>query len=322
MIRDPAPETGENPGSLPDAGPAQGRGPVAVQAMDGAKGGSLFLMLFIASLFIPGSFSVGPIGLTFYKLFLLASAVPLGLHWIQGRAGGIVAPDILVLAFCIWQALSILANNGMSQIIIIGTNTLEVAGGYLAGRVLVRCAADYRAFFRYFLTGLLVLLPFVLVEFLTGRRLLKHLLGVVLDTETGALRVTRLVNVADVGTPINPKIVETQLSGGALMQLGFTLFEKMQFDGGQVTNASLADYKIPGIHDVPAAMENEAVEAYQSNGPFGAKGVGELATFGVSPAIANAIEDAVGVRLTELPLIAESLFRALRAKDGKPLGDE
>jgi CO/xanthine dehydrogenase Mo-binding subunit len=143
-----------------------------------------------------------------------------------------------------------------------------------------------------------------------------------IDTETGQLRVLRLINVADVGNPINPKIVETQLSGAALMQLGFTLFEKMQIDGGQVTNASLADYKIPGIHDVPAAMENEAVAAYQSNGPFGAKGVGELATFGVSPAIANAIDDAFGVRLTELPLTAEALLRALRAKQGKPLGDE
>jgi CO/xanthine dehydrogenase Mo-binding subunit len=142
------------------------------------------------------------------------------------------------------------------------------------------------------------------------------------DTETGQLRVMRLVNVVDCGNPINPKIVETQISGASIMQLGFTLFEKMHFDGGQVTNASLADYKIPGIHDVPAVLENEAVEAYQSNGPFGGKGVGELATFGVSPAIANAIDDAVGVRLTELPLTAEAVFRALRAKDNKPLEDE
>ena len=142
------------------------------------------------------------------------------------------------------------------------------------------------------------------------------------DTETGHVRVTRLVNVADVGTPINPKIVETQISGAAIMQLGFTMFEKMHFDGGQVTNASLADYKIPGIHDVPPVMENEAVDADQSNGPFGAKGVGEIATFGVSPAIANAIDDAVGVRLTELPLTAEAVFRALRGKDNRPLGDE
>jgi CO/xanthine dehydrogenase Mo-binding subunit len=141
------------------------------------------------------------------------------------------------------------------------------------------------------------------------------------DTETGHVKITRLINVADVGRPINPKIVETQLSGAALMQLGFTMFEKMHFDGGQVTNASLADYKIPGIFDVPAIMENEVVDAEQHSGPFGAKGVGETATFGVSPAIANAIDDAVGVRLTELPLNAESVFRALRAKDNKPLGD-
>jgi CO/xanthine dehydrogenase Mo-binding subunit len=96
----------------------------------------------------------------------------------------------------------------------------------------------------------------------------------------------------------------------------------MQMDGGQVTNASLADYKIPGIHDAAFIMENETVDTTQSNGPFGAKGVGEVATFGVSPAIANAIDDAVGVRLTDLPLNAEAVFRALRAKDNKPLGDE
>jgi CO/xanthine dehydrogenase Mo-binding subunit len=128
--------------------------------------------------------------------------------------------------------------------------------------------------------------------------------------------------VVDCGKPVNPKIVETQISGAALMQLGFTMFEKMHIDAGQVTNASLADYKIPGILDVPLLMENQAVEANQSNGPFGAKGVGETATFCVSPAIANAIEDACGIRLMELPLNAETVFRALRAKANKPLGDE
>jgi CO/xanthine dehydrogenase Mo-binding subunit len=142
------------------------------------------------------------------------------------------------------------------------------------------------------------------------------------DTQTGHVRVTRLINVADVGKPINPKIVETQLSSASLMQLGFSMFEKMHIDGGQVTNASLADYKIPGIHDVPPVIENEAVDTTQENGPFGAKGVGELGTFGVSPAIANAIDDAVGVRLSELPLTSEAVFRALRARDNKPLGND
>jgi CO/xanthine dehydrogenase Mo-binding subunit len=139
------------------------------------------------------------------------------------------------------------------------------------------------------------------------------------DTETGRVRVTRLVNVADVGRPVNPKLVETQLSGGAIMQLGFTMFEKMEFDAGQVTNASLADYKIPGLNDIPLVIEGEAVEAEERGGPFGAKGVGETATFGVSPAIANAIHDAVGVRLMELPLTAEAVYRAIRAARGEPL---
>ncbi|MFN2643436.1 MAG: xanthine dehydrogenase family protein molybdopterin-binding subunit, partial [Burkholderiales bacterium] len=134
------------------------------------------------------------------------------------------------------------------------------------------------------------------------------------DTETGRVKVTRMVNVADLGTPINPKIVETQLSGASIMQLGFTLFEKMLFDGeGQLRNASLAEYKIPGLLDIPPEMVNEAVVAEQRTGPFGAKGVGETATFGVSPAIANAVHDAVGVRITSLPLSAEAVFEALKA---------
>ena len=136
------------------------------------------------------------------------------------------------------------------------------------------------------------------------------------DTETGQVRVTRLVNAADCGTPINPGIAQTQLSGAAIMQLGFTMSENMVLDGGQVTNASLADYKIPGIHDIPP-MENELVDAEQHSGPFGAKGLGESGTFGVSPAIANAIHDAVGVRITELPITAEGVLRALRADAGQ-----
>jgi len=138
------------------------------------------------------------------------------------------------------------------------------------------------------------------------------------DTETGQFRILRLVNVCDLGKPINPKIVETQISGAAVMQLGFTVTENMEFDGGQVTNASLADYKIPGFFDIPP-MENGIVAANQKSGPFGAKGVGESATFGVSPAIANAIDDAVGVRIASLPITAEAVYRALRAGEGRPL---
>ena len=139
------------------------------------------------------------------------------------------------------------------------------------------------------------------------------------DTETGRVRVVKLVNAVDCGTLVNPRIVETQISGAAMMQLGFTLFEKINLDNGQITNASLADYKIPGIADVPPVMINEAIDAFQSNAPFGAKGVGESSTMPLSPAIANALDDAVGVRLTELPLTPEAVFRALREKEGRPL---
>ena len=134
------------------------------------------------------------------------------------------------------------------------------------------------------------------------------------DVDTGQVRVTRLVNVVDAGTPLNPRVVDTQIFGAALMQLGFTLFEEMLFDGGQVTNASLADYKIAGMLDVPPDVINEAVEAEERSGPFGAKGVGESGTFSVSPAVANALDDAVGVRLTSLPITAEAVYRAMQER--------
>ena len=139
------------------------------------------------------------------------------------------------------------------------------------------------------------------------------------DTETGHVTIERLITVADLGTALNPEIVATQLSGAAIMQLGFTMTEDMVYDAGQVTNANLADYKIPGFFDIPPVIENVVVEAEQKSGPFGAKGVGESGTFGVSPAIANAVDDAVGVRITEMPLTPEKVFRALRKAAGQTL---
>jgi CO/xanthine dehydrogenase Mo-binding subunit len=140
------------------------------------------------------------------------------------------------------------------------------------------------------------------------------------DTETGHVKILRMENVVDCGTPINPKIVETQISGAAIMQIGISMFEEMVFDeNGQLRNASFSEYKIPGIQDIPPTMGNEVAQAQQSNGPFGAKGVGESATFGVASALAEAIEDAVGVRLTSLPLKPEAIYRAMAAARGEPL---
>ncbi|MCC7184344.1 MAG: xanthine dehydrogenase family protein molybdopterin-binding subunit [Rhodocyclaceae bacterium] len=143
------------------------------------------------------------------------------------------------------------------------------------------------------------------------------------DTETGHVKITKLVNVGDVGKPINPKVVESQLTGAATMQLGFSMYERMDFDSaGQLTNGSLANYKIPGFVDLPTVITGECVEAEQKTGPFGAKGCGESGTFGVSPAIANAIQDAVGIRITDLPMTPEIVYRALRSASNDPLEDE
>lgn len=142
------------------------------------------------------------------------------------------------------------------------------------------------------------------------------------DIETGKVTILRLENVGDVGNAINPDVVRRQLSGAAIMQMGFTLSEEMHLEGGQVVNASLADYKIPGFFDIPSESQSDVVEVYHRNGPFGAKGVGETGTFAVSPAIANAIFDATGVRLTELPLTPERVLRAIRAAQERPLEEE
>ena len=142
------------------------------------------------------------------------------------------------------------------------------------------------------------------------------------DCETGRITVTKLVNVADVGRAINPASVERQLIGAAIMQMGFTLFEEMVFSDGQVLNASLADYKIPGFLDLPRELSAAYVEMPHRDGPFGAKGVGETGIFSPSPAIANALYDATGVMIHEMPLTPERVLRAIRAAEQRPLGKE
>ena len=145
---------------------------------------------------------------------------------------------------------------------------------------------------------------------------------IAVDMETGRIEVTKLVNVADVGHAINPKVVDRQLIGAAVMQVGFTLFEEMIFSDGQVVNASLADYKIPGFLDLPRDLSAAFVEVPHRHGPYGAKGVGETGVFSPSPAIANALYDAVGVIVSDLPLTPERVLRAIREAENRPLEDE
>src|SRR5438046_8548562 len=142
------------------------------------------------------------------------------------------------------------------------------------------------------------------------------------DTEAGSIDVLKVVNVGDAGSPINPGIVARQLIGAGTMQFGFTVFEEMIFNEGQVVNASFADYKIPGMLDVPDQLSGEMVEVPHRHGPFGAKGVGETGMFCVSPSLGSALYDAIEVRIKEFPLTPERVLRALRQAENRPLEND
>ena len=139
-----------------------------------------------------------------------------------------------------------------------------------------------------------------------------HGVVVEVDVETGAIDVETLVASHDVGQAVNPALVEGQIEGGAVMGLGHTLMEEVTLDDqGQVLNASLMDYHIPRTFDAPEIDVRLVESAADEDGPYGAKGVGESALIPVGPAIANAVADATGERITELPLKPERVVRAL-----------
>ena len=139
---------------------------------------------------------------------------------------------------------------------------------------------------------------------------------VIVDRETGQVRVTRFVQAQDIGKAINPMGVEGQLEGGAVQGIGRALSEEILIDKetGQVRNPSLATYLMPLSVDMPE-IENILVEVPSADGPFGARAVAESPGFGPPAAIANAIFDAVGVRIKTLPLSAERVLSAIQGRN-------
>jgi CO/xanthine dehydrogenase Mo-binding subunit len=134
-----------------------------------------------------------------------------------------------------------------------------------------------------------------------------------IDPDTGELTLHRFVAVQDVGKAINPLGIEGQIQGGAVQSLGIALSEGLMFDdNGRLMNPSLLDYRKLTAADVPA-IECELVEVPSAAGPLGARGVGEPPIVPAPAAIANAIEDATGVRLTTLPLNPERIALALNS---------
>ena len=136
------------------------------------------------------------------------------------------------------------------------------------------------------------------------------------DTETGAFEVLRVISTNDVGTIVNPAGALGQLDGGVLMGVGYAMMEDFEVEDGQPVNANWLDYKLPTTQDLPE-LEAVLIETENPSGPYGAKGLGEMAQLGTSAAIGNAIYDAVGVRITSLPITPEKVLAALNEKNGE-----
>ncbi|HTM08787.1 MAG TPA: xanthine dehydrogenase family protein molybdopterin-binding subunit [Verrucomicrobiae bacterium] len=135
------------------------------------------------------------------------------------------------------------------------------------------------------------------------------------DDETGKLKLLRYVTAVDVGKAISVLGCRQQLAGASITGMGQALFEELVYDNGQLINPNFIDYIIPSLGDTPP-IEPIIVEVPHKEGPFGAKGIGETALIPVAPAIANAIFNAVGVRIKDLPIKAEKIFLALEEKRG------
>ena len=145
-----------------------------------------------------------------------------------------------------------------------------------------------------------------------------HFAEVEVDTDTGAVSVLRFVAAHDSGRILNPNMAVNQVEGGVSQMLGFTLSEQMITDArnGVTLNASFLEHKSPTILDSPP-IEVIFADVVDPVGPFGAKALGEPPSVGVAPAIANAIYDAIGVRVRELPITPDVILNELTLKESE-----
>jgi CO/xanthine dehydrogenase Mo-binding subunit len=131
------------------------------------------------------------------------------------------------------------------------------------------------------------------------------------DDACGRVRVLRAWSACDIGRAINPPMARGQVEGAFVQGMGYALTEEMVWDGPRLVNPSLMDYKIPTMAELPEELHAYLIESIEPSGPFGAKSVGEIGINAVAAAIANAVADATGARVRQLPLSAERVLRAL-----------
>ena len=139
-----------------------------------------------------------------------------------------------------------------------------------------------------------------------------------IDRETGRMKIPKIVLAVDAGKAINPDLVEGQVAGGLLQGIGTVLYEDMRFDAkGRLLNPNFADYKIPTALETPDEIVPIIIEVPQPDGPYGARGIGEHTMIPVAPIIANAVADALGIRIKSLPITAEKLLLHIRDANEK-----
>jgi CO/xanthine dehydrogenase Mo-binding subunit len=139
-----------------------------------------------------------------------------------------------------------------------------------------------------------------------------HVVEVEVDTETGEVKVLRVTPAYDVGFAINPVLIESQIHGGIAQGLGLAIMEQVIVENGVVRNPNLMDYLIPTSMDMPEIEKPTLIEKAYKLGPFGAKGVGEPPLIAMPSGIANAIYDAIGVRIRDLPITPERVLMAVK----------
>jgi len=134
------------------------------------------------------------------------------------------------------------------------------------------------------------------------------------DRETGQVQVLKMVTAHDVANILNPVSHQGQIDGAFVQGLGLALMEQLDCEEGRISTLSLGEYKLPNIRDLPK-LTTVLVDSGPGSLPYDGKGIGEASLAPVAPAIANAIEDAVGVRITDLPITAEKVYRGLKLKE-------
>jgi CO/xanthine dehydrogenase Mo-binding subunit len=133
------------------------------------------------------------------------------------------------------------------------------------------------------------------------------------DPETGQVELKQFTSAHSIGTVLNPLMHQAQIDGGVVMGMGYALMEEVMIDGGKVVTSNFGDGKIPSIRDIPK-VKTVIQEFPVGNGPYGGMSIGEPPVVPTAAAIANAVHDAVGVRIYDLPITAEKVLKVLRAK--------